>query len=433
MIRLFVKMYGLLIFTMVALFYIQGEVNDYFRRQAGVVNLRERFAGTFHLIERELKTAPREQWEARLADVRKGFAYPLFVESMNQARARFDRLGETSQTLLSRGKVLSYDREGGGFYLFRRITDEDAVMILEFPGPKDVRYASLTVNWIIQLAAFALILGFWVRPFWRDVMVLHRAADAVGEGKFDTAVGLKRSSSLYQLGAAFEIMKDRIARLLSSHRELTSAVSHELRNPIMRLHYRQALARDAPTADDKDRNLDLMRDDLAELDRLADELLTYAKLEHAEPDVKLEPIPAEPWLADLEREAAELLRAQASSIRLEFQVAADTLDIEPRYMRRAVSNLLSNALRFAKTRVRVTVGKADGRSVIGVEDDGAGVAPEHREKIFEPFIRLDESRDRKTGGFGIGLALVRRIARWHGGEASVDASPLGGARFSITW
>jgi len=433
MIRLFIKMYGFLIFTMVALFYIQSEVNDYFRRQAGVVSVRDRFAGTFHLIEKELKSAPPTKWPAHLDEIRKEFANPVYVESLDQVRVRFDKLAPASLTMLAQNKVLSYDREGGGFFLFRRMADTDAAIILEFTGPKDVRYAALTVNWIIQLAAFALILGFWVRPFWRDVMVLHRAADAVGDGKFDRPVGLKRSSSLHQLGAAFEIMKERIGRLLSSHKELTNAVSHELRNPIMRLHYRQALAREASTVEDKDRNLDLMRDDLAELDRLADELLTYAKLEHAKPDVQLEPVAVRPWLADLEREAAELLRAQSSNIRLEFQVAADTLQIEPRYMRRAVSNLLSNAVRFAKSRVLVTVGRTEERFVIGVEDDGAGVAPEDRDKIFEPFIRLDESRDRKTGGFGIGLALVRRIAQWHGGEARVESSPLGGARFSITW
>lgn len=433
MIRLFIKMYGLLILTMVALFYIQGEVADYFRKQAGAVNQRDRYVGTFHLIERDLKTVPAAQWTARFDELRKGFANPAHLASLDEVRRRFDKLGPASQKMLLENKVLSYDREGGGFFLFRRMADTDTAIILEFTGPRDVRNTLLTVNWIIQLAAFALILGFWVRPFWRDMMILHRAAEAVGDGKFDTPVGLKRFSPLHKLGAAFEAMKERIARLLSAHRELTSAVSHELRNPIMRLHYRHTLAREAPNAADKDRNLDLMRDDLAELDRLADELLTYAKLEHAEPKMQLEPVLAGPWLADLEREAAELARAHASDIKLDFKVTVETLQIEPRYMRRAVSNLLSNAIRFAKSRVLVIVTSTGGRSVIEVEDDGLGVAAEDRDKIFEPFIRLDESRDRKTGGFGIGLALVRRIAQWHGGEASVENSALGGARFRITW
>lgn len=433
MIRLFIKMYGFAILTMVALFYIQGEVNDYFRRQAGVVSVRERFAGTFFLIERDLESAPKAEWNAHLEALRQGFAYPVFVDPMDQVQKRFTKLTPESIAALKQHQVLSYDREGGGFFLFRGMAGSDDVIILELPGPKDVRYVSLTVNWIIQLAAFALILAFWVRPFWRDVMALHRAADAVGEGRFDEPVGLQRRSALAQLGSAFESMKQRIARLLSSHRELTSAVSHELRNPIMRLHYRQTLARDAATLEEKDRNLDFMQGDLEELDRLADELLTYAKLEHAEPKVQLETVAAREWFADVEREAADLVRAQGSGVRLDFQVGVDTLELEPRYMRRALSNLLSNAIRFASTRVLVTASQEAGRTVIRVEDDGVGVAPQDREKIFEPFIRLDASRDRSTGGFGIGLALVRRIAQWHGGQATVGDSPLGGARFDIAW
>jgi two-component system, OmpR family, sensor kinase ParS len=433
MIRIFVKMYGWVIVTMVALFYIQGEVADYFRQQAGAVNMRARFQGTFNLVELDLLALPRENWSARLKELGKGFATPVHLLTLDELKQRFDKQGPTSAAMLMEGKVLSYDRAGGGFYLYRRIADSDAALVLEFPGPRDVRTQLLTVNWIIQLAAFALILGFWIYPFWRDMMTLNRAAQAIGDGRFDTPIGLKRSSALSRLGTAFETMKGRIAQLITSHKELTSAVSHELRNPIMRLHYRHALAREAATMDEKDRNLDLMRDDLAELDRLAEEMLTYAKLERAEPNVRLESVHAASWLADLEREASDLARAQERDVKLEFKLDVETLQVEPRYMRRAVSNLLSNAIRYAKGKVLVTVAREGGRSVIGVEDDGQGIAEELRAKIFEPFIRLDESRDRKTGGFGIGLALVRRIAQWHGGEASVESSALGGARFCITW
>jgi two-component system sensor kinase ParS len=433
MIRLFVKMYGWLIVTMVALFYIQGEVADYFRQQAGAVNMRARFQGTFNLVDLDLQGLPRENWSARLQELGKGFATPVHLVTLDELKRRFDKLGPTSVTMLDEGKVLSYDRQGGGFYLFRRIADSDAALLLEFPGPRDVRTQQLTVNWIIQLAAFALILWFWVRPFWRDMMTLNQAAQAIGDGRFDTPIGLKRSSPLSRLGTAFETMTGRIAQLISSHKELTSAVSHELRNPIMRLHYRHALAREAATVEEKDRNLDLMRDDLAELDRLADEMLTYAKLERAEPNVRLESVNAASWLAELEREASDLARAQERDVKLEFKLNVDTLQVEPRYMRRAVSNLLSNAIRYARGKVLVTVANDGKHSMIGVEDDGQGIAEEHRGRIFEPFIRLDESRDRKTGGFGIGLALVRRIARWHGGDASVESSTLGGARFCITW
>jgi signal transduction histidine kinase len=71
--------------------------------------------------------------------------------------------------------------------------------------------------------------------------------------------------------------------------------------------------------------------------------------------------------------------------------------------------------------------------VVHVDDDGPGIAPEDRERLFEPFIRAEPGRERETGGVGLGLAIVKSIAEWHGGDASIGASPLGGARVSISW
>ena len=87
----------------------------------------------------------------------------------------------------------------------------------------------------------------------------------------------------------------------------------------------------------------------------------------------------------------------------------------------------------ARSTVSVTLLREDGRTVIHVDDDGSGIQASDRERLFEPFVRLDESRARDSGGFGLGLAIVRQVARWHGGEASISHSPLGGARVSIAW
>jgi len=83
--------------------------------------------------------------------------------------------------------------------------------------------------------------------------------------------------------------------------------------------------------------------------------------------------------------------------------------------------------------VRLTVERADDRTVICVEDDGPGVPPEERERLFEPFTRAQGSRGRDSGGVGLGLAIVKSVAEWHGGEARIGDSPLGGARVSIAW
>jgi signal transduction histidine kinase len=96
-------------------------------------------------------------------------------------------------------------------------------------------------------------------------------------------------------------------------------------------------------------------------------------------------------------------------------------------------NVLRNAVRYARTRVAVTVERAGALTVISVDDDGQGVPPAERERLFEPFTRLEGSRGRESGGVGLGLAIVKSVAEWHGGAARISDSPLGGARVSISW
>lgn len=102
-------------------------------------------------------------------------------------------------------------------------------------------------------------------------------------------------------------------------------------------------------------------------------------------------------------------------------------------MDRALGNLLANAVRYAEKQVVVSLARAGGSFVLTVEDDGCGIAVEHREKVFVPFIRVDESRDRESGNHGLGLAIVRSIAGRHNGQVSIGDSPLGGALIRMRW
>jgi two-component system sensor histidine kinase RstB len=106
----------------------------------------------------------------------------------------------------------------------------------------------------------------------------------------------------------------------------------------------------------------------------------------------------------------------------------------PRYLHRIIQNLVGNGLRYAETTVKASVSEVNGWAVLVVEDDGPGIPEESRERIFEPFIRLDDSRTRSTGGYGLGLSIVNRIAFWFGGDIKVSHSEaLGGARFVVRW
>ena len=105
-----------------------------------------------------------------------------------------------------------------------------------------------------------------------------------------------------------------------------------------------------------------------------------------------------------------------------------------RYLHRVVQNLAGNALRYAESTIIVSAGVKKGIAFVSVEDDGHGIPEEDREKVFIPFARLDDSRTRASGGYGLGLSIVSRIAFWFNGNMKVDESPkLGGARFIMTW
>ena len=99
----------------------------------------------------------------------------------------------------------------------------------------------------------------------------------------------------------------------------------------------------------------------------------------------------------------------------------------------AITNLLRNAIKYARTKIVVSAQIDGERICLHVDDDGIGIPPEERQRVFFAFTRLDRSRDRTTGGYGLGLAIVRQVMEQHGGTATVDASPLGGARFTLCW
>lgn len=432
MIKLFLKMYGLLIAILAASFITQLYVMEWVWASMPKPDVAGRFTATFHLIDRELLARPQAEWGAHLDELKKGFRTPVTLEPVDALAARF-KFTAAQREKLARNQVVSLDREAGGFFMARRIADSDRATLLEFPGPPSQRNFFNMLNWTVEMVIVAVLLGFWIRPFWRDLNRLNAAAQAAGTGDFSVTAKVGPLSPLQHVADGFNTMTTRINELLSSHRQLTTAVSHELRNPLMRLRFRQSLARDATTLDAKDRNLDEMSVALDELDLLVEEMLTYARAKNPGQDIEIAPVETAAWLAPVESSARALALAQGSPVKIEVGEVAGRIEIEPVFMARALSNLLSNAVRYAAGTVRLSIRRESGRHVLRVEDDGPGVPEADRERVFEPFWRGDQSRSRKTGGFGIGLALVRRIARWHGGEAVVLASPLGGACIELTW
>ncbi|WP_227367521.1 ATP-binding protein [Halomonas sp. M20] len=261
---------------------------------------------------------------------------------------------------------------------------------------------------------------------------LEKAATRIAGGYLDTRVKVESSDFMGRLGMAFNGMAAQVQSLLRAQQEMIRAVSHELRTPVARIRFAAQMVEDMTEQEAVRRQLKGIDSDIEELDQLIDEILTYARL--GSDNVSGGSIDTD--IVECRAMAQRVVEALSSlhpSIRIEV-APGEEVDVvaEPRYLQRALQNLVANACRHAESRVLIRLTQ-DARAIrLDVEDDGPGVPESDRMDIFKPFARLDNSRTRRSGGYGLGLSIVQKVMLWHGGSVIVDESlDLGGARFSL--
>jgi signal transduction histidine kinase len=389
---------------------------------------RDQVEGIVYLIESRFLQHDTSQWPTVLQQMDSAFDIPLAMLALDDPSLPQQRLGD-----IKAGKTVILGLEEMSETYYKRLGDSDQVFRAgPFPTPPLIRYFNPILYLILALLV-ALAVYFWVRPVWRDLTRIDRGVREFGTGDLDTRLLVRRRSALKPLADAFNTMADRLQRLIHSHRELTGAVSHELRTPIARLRFRVDMLEEPQHEGDRERHITAMRKDIQELEELVSESLSYSRLDRERPELVLEAFNLKEWLNELLIDLEESLPMQ----QVVCEPSADRVDrivnLDSRLMGRAVKNLLRNAHRHATAKIVLRGDHSGGEVSIIVEDDGSGVPEQERERIFEPFARLDSARDRESGGVGLGLAIVNQIARWHGGRVWVEDSDLGGARFIIAW
>ena len=259
---------------------------------------------------------------------------------------------------------------------------------------------------------------------------IERVAQGVerwGKGDLTHRVPVEGHDEVATLAATFNKAAGQIDELMRHQKQMLANASHELRSPLARLRMALELIGEEPAAEARARLIEDARRDIVDLDALIEELLLMARADARTPRRPLEPV-------DLRR----LVDSEAARIdgATTISGAAPPLQGDPLLLRHLVRNLLENAYRHGQGKdVKVVLAATNESVVLAVEDGGPGIPESEREKIFAPFYRLTPAPGAPAwgaGGFGVGLALVRQVARYHGGEVQALAQPSGGgSRFEV--
>lgn len=427
MFRALIRLYLLTIVTYSAAIYlIPMGIIEVFHDRYMNYNI-EQSRGLQSLIVRQYHSRPVERWSEVTDQLARDFA-PLKVQLMHRQDARYT---PDEERLLEQGKpVIRLGEWGWMEEISSPLNGQLAVKLTIPPDPLDMNLLYWTMNVLIGAALLGGLL-IWLRPHWRDLERLKVTAAQLGRGRLEERTHIPPSSNIGSLAAVFDTMANDIEHLLNQQRDLLNAVSHELRTPLTRLDFGLALAlsEDQPAAS-RERLQGLVAH-IRELDELVLELLSYSRLQNPAHLPERVEVVLDEFIDSILGSIDDELENPEIVIDVVLECAVERFTLDPRLTARALQNLLRNAMRYCERRIQIGVKVCAKGCEIWVDDDGIGIPEEQRARIFEPFYRLDRSRDRATGGFGLGLAISRRAVEAQGGTLTVQASPLGGARLRL--
>jgi two-component system osmolarity sensor histidine kinase EnvZ len=290
--------------------------------------------------------------------------------------------------------------------------------VLRFVTRRNLAYEANIHIFILWMLGASLVLVtvaiLFLRNQIRPILRLADAAEDFGKGR-DAEFHPRGAREVRQAGYAFIEMKRRIERATEQRTAMLNGVSHDLRTMLTRFKLSLAVI-------DESAEVEPMQKDVDEMQRMLEGYLAFARGDAGEPTE----------LIDL-RGVLDGLRADAErhGARVEVEAKGDlNVRVRPIAIKRCLGNLVANAERHAQT-IALRAAREQRFITILVDDDGPGIAPEHREDVFRPFHRLDEARNQDEGGSGLGLAIARDVARSHGGEITLASSPLGGLRACV--
>jgi signal transduction histidine kinase len=268
-------------------------------------------------------------------------------------------------------------------------------------------------SFLISAIAVAMVGALGIRRASRPMRELARAADRLGRGESFEPLPESGPQETRQANVAFNRMRERLERYVRDRTAMLAAIAHDLRTPITSLRLR------AEFVDDEEARARIL-ETLAEMQAMTEAVLAFARGDAEAEESRSTDVTA------LAESIVEDAAASGRDVRFEPSPPV-TLKCRPVALKRGIGNLVDNATTYG-TRARVVVTASEGDVRIVVDDDGPGVPENEIERVFEPFVRLEGSRSRETGGAGLGLAIARSIFRAHGGDVRLENRREGGLR-----
>ena len=286
--------------------------------------------------------------------------------------------------------------------------------------PERIRLVAILLSLLTLIFVGAFLSIRWIL---KPVRWLGEGVREVGQGNLKHRVPVKRSDELRDLAEAFNDMTDRIRSMLHTKEQLLLDVSHELRSPLTRVKVALEFLPEGKARDS-------IADDVSEMEKMINEILETARRHHLHGDLKLQPTD----LVSLLEAILPDFQKQPPGVQVDELPETMVINIDPGQIKTVFNNIIANGIKFsdaASDPVRISAKPQPRQTVVQITDYGIGIPEEELSFVFEPFYRVDKSRSKDTGGYGLGLSLCKTIMEAHNGKIEITSKPGEGTTVSL--
>ena len=370
-----------------------------------------------------LEKHPEDEWQEIISGAAEQWQMPLKLMSEQEVM----QISHQDHDVISEENThIYYDNDA--VEIHHRLENKNSVIVLG-PAKMPTRPRAEALVRVILLASLACLLFFWLRPLSRDLDQLRKSAVEFGQDSFDVEVPKAKSTMTAPMFIAFNSMASRIKRLIDAHKELSTAVAHELRTPLARSKFALQMLECTEDKEKQEKYRNAISQDICELEQLISEMLIYASFDNDKPELNF----TQESVTEIVQQQINNYQQFEQKITINNGIGNSRVDVDRHFISRALNNYISNAIKYGNGEIDISIVQSENNCQIRVTDNGEGVCDDFKCIIFDAFSRGDISRNRETGGFGLGLAIVCRIMEWHGGSASVVDGKNGGACFVLSW